>query len=84
MNSPAKLSKNGLVVDDTELSGLYDFDVRIETPPGQDEFESKNNFAYSWNSAWEKQAGLLIDRSKTRKRPGTVIVVDHVELPTPN
>ncbi|HWC98643.1 MAG TPA: TIGR03435 family protein [Candidatus Sulfopaludibacter sp.] len=80
----ANLSKGGLVVDDTGLSGLYDFDVKIATPRGQDELENQSNFAYSWNSSWEKQAGLLIDRSKMKKRPATVVVVDHIELPTPN
>jgi bla regulator protein BlaR1 len=79
-----KLSNKVLVVDDTGLSGLYDFDVKIETPPGQDDLETQTNAEYAWRNAWEKQAGLLIDRTKTKKRPGTVVVVDHVEFPTPN
>jgi uncharacterized protein (TIGR03435 family) len=74
----------GLVVDDTGLSGLYDFDVKIETHPGQDELDSQNVWNQDWRDAWEKQAGLLIDLAKTKKRPGTVVVVDHIELPTPN
>lgn len=80
----AKLSNNGLIVDDTGLSGLYDFDVKIATHPGQDDLESQSNWEHDWREAWEKQAGLLIDLAKTKKRPGTVVVVDHVELPTPN
>lgn len=80
----AKLSNNGLVVDDTGLSGLYDFDVKFESHRGQDDLESENNFNYDWKTAWEKQAGLTIDRSKPKKRPGTVVLVDHIELPTPN
>ncbi len=72
------------MVDDTGLSGLYDFDVRIETRPGQDNLEGENNWRFDMRSAWEKQAGLLIDPSKTRKRPETVIVVDHIELPPPD
>jgi bla regulator protein blaR1 len=79
-----KLSTKILVVDDTGLSGLYDFDVKIEMHPGQDELETQMNFEHAWRDGWEKQAGLLIDRTKTKKRPGTVVVVDHVEFPTPN
>jgi bla regulator protein BlaR1 len=74
----------GLLVDDTGLSGRYDFDVKLETHPGQDALENRTNWEYDWRNAWEKQAGLLIDLSKTKKRPGSVVVVDHVELPTPN
>jgi uncharacterized protein (TIGR03435 family) len=80
----ATLSNNSLVVDDTGLSGLYDFDVKIESPPGNDDPESKNDFAYYWNAAWEKQAGLVIDKGKTKRRPAPVVVVDHIELPAPN
>lgn len=74
----------GFVVDDTRLSGLYDLDVKIETHPEQESLDSRINWERDWRGAWENQAGLLIDLAKTKKRPGQVIVVDHVELPTPN
>jgi bla regulator protein BlaR1 len=80
----AKLSNNELIVDDTGLAGLYDFDVKIEVLPGQDDFERLSNWHYAVKTGWEKQAGLLIDLTKTKRRPATVAVVDHVELPTPN
>jgi uncharacterized protein (TIGR03435 family) len=80
----AKLSSAQVMIDDTGLTGLYDLDVKIETHPGQDALETQTNSEFAWREAWEKQAGLLIDRQKTKKRPGTIAVVDHVELPTPN
>lgn len=80
----AKLSSNALMVDDTGLSGLYDIDVKVEVKQGQNDLESQNDWNYSVKTAWEKQAGLLIDLSKTKKRPATVVIVDHVELPEPN
>ena len=72
----------GLMVDDTGLTGLYDFDVKIAMHKAQDEFDT--TWQYDWRDAWERQAGLLIDLAKTKKRPGTLVVVDHVELPTPD
>jgi bla regulator protein BlaR1 len=80
----SKVSSAGQMDDDTGLSGLYDFDVKIETHPGQDEFDNQSIWRHDWREAWEKQAGLLMDLSKTKKRPGTVVVVDHVEFPTAN
>ncbi len=79
-----KLSTGRVVVDDTGLTGLYDMDVKIEMRSGQDDLETQTNAEYAWRNAWEKQAGLVIDRTRTKKRPGTVVVVDHVEFPAPN
>jgi uncharacterized protein (TIGR03435 family) len=86
----AALSSNGPLIDDTGIKGLWDIDVTVEYPmqPQTDdpderssrEFESQRLF----NIAFEKQVGLSIDRAKFKKRPIPVIVVDHVELPTPN
>jgi uncharacterized protein (TIGR03435 family) len=78
------LAKTGRMVDDTGLRGLYDLDVKLETHRGQDEFDSQVIWQHDVRNAWEKQAGLLIDLSKTAMRPDTVVVVDHVEYPTPN
>jgi uncharacterized protein (TIGR03435 family) len=82
----AKLSNNDLIVDDTGLTRLYDFDVKIvvRRTGQEDEFDAKSNWNYAVKTGWEQQAGLLIDLSKTKQRPATVVVVDHVELPTPN
>lgn len=80
----AYLSANfaGFMVDATGLPGLYDLDVKIDYPNVDDPLEISSERA--WAEAWEKQAGLVIDRHKIKKRPGIVVVVDHVELPTPN
>jgi uncharacterized protein (TIGR03435 family) len=86
----AELSPNGPVVDETGIKGLWDIDVTIQTPilpsttdlaeQASREYEYNRNF----NAAFEKQLGLTIDRSKSKKRPVPMIVVDHVELPTAN
>jgi uncharacterized protein (TIGR03435 family) len=54
-------------------------------PDDADEMAARE-FEYHriFNAAFEKQLGLSVDLGKLRKRPMPVIVVDHVELPTPN
>ena len=76
-------SNAGVTVDDTGLSGLYDLDVTIVSHPGQDAIETKANYEYAWREAWAK-VGLIIDQTKTKKRPGTVVIVDHIEAASPN
>lgn len=86
----AALSSDGPVIDDTGIKGLWDIDVTVEYPmrPSSEdpednldrEFDSQRIF----NDAFEKQVGLSVDRGKFKKRPAPVIVVDRVELPTPN
>jgi uncharacterized protein (TIGR03435 family) len=86
----ATLSPNGPVIDDTGIKGLWDMDVTIEMPllPSTSDPDEMANreFEYNrvFNAAFEKQAGLTIELGKLKKRPVPVIVVDHVELPTPN
>jgi len=85
----AELPSNNPVIDDTGIKGLWDIDVAIETPilPTSDLAEQTSRqyeFNRNFNAAFEKQLGLAIDRGKAKKRPLPVIVVDHVELPTPN
>jgi len=86
----AALSPNEPVVDDTGIKGLWDIEVNIETPllpPTNDpEEKSSREFEYrrSFHAAFEKQLGLNIELGKLKKRPMPVIVIDHVELPTPN
>lgn len=87
----AALSANGPVVNDTGIQGIYDIHVTISTalsPPPSDDPEERSNreFEYQRNftAAFQKQLGLSIDLTKLKKRPLPVIVIDHVELPTPN
>jgi uncharacterized protein (TIGR03435 family) len=86
----AGLSDYGPFIDDTGIEGIYDIDVIIESPllPPSDDPDERSNrdFEYHrvFDAAFEKQAGLSIDLGKLRKHPMPVIVVDHVERPTPN
>jgi uncharacterized protein (TIGR03435 family) len=84
------LSTDGPVVDDTGLRDKFDMDVTVSAPITQQAADSAERsaqlFEYyrTFNTAFEKQIGLSIDMNVRKKRPATVIVVDHVELPTPN
>jgi uncharacterized protein (TIGR03435 family) len=40
--------------------------------------------ANKFREALEKQLGLIDNETKLQKRPMPVLVVDHVEMPTPN
>lgn len=85
----AALSPSDPVVDDTGIRGLYDFDVTVKSwlPPTDDPNEIVDRqveFHRQLKAAFEKELGLTIDLEKTAKRPLPVIVVDHVEMPTPN
>ena len=84
------LSGNGPVFDDTGLKDKFDMEVivsgQISQPPADSAEQSAQRFEYNrtLSAAFEKQIGLSIDMNVQKKRPATVIVVDHVELPTPN
>jgi len=86
----ALLSSDRPVMDNTGLKGLYDLDVTIESPvapsPNNADEAASQQFEFyrAFNAAFEKQAGLSIDMGKLTKHPMPVIVVDHVEIPTPN
>lgn len=86
----AGFRENDPVVDSTGVRGLFDIDVKVpfqQHPASDDANERLNNeieFQAGLKSSFEKQAGLTIDLGKRKKLPVPVIVVDHVELPTPN
>ena len=78
------------VVDTTSVRGLFDIDVKIPFRPvlaSNDPDERLNNeldFQANFKSCFEKQAGLIVNLGSRKKLPVPVIVVDHVEMPTPN
>lgn len=84
------LGANGPVVDDTRIEGQFDMDVTVQyavQPQTDDAGEKLARQAEDnrrFRAAFEKELGLTIDLGKTAKRPIPVIVVDHVEMPTPN
>jgi uncharacterized protein (TIGR03435 family) len=86
----AGFMQNEPVVDATGIRGLYDIDVKVQvrlTLVSTDPDERLNNeldFDANFKASFEKQAGLIVDLGSRKKIPVPVIVVDHVEMPTPN
>jgi uncharacterized protein (TIGR03435 family) len=89
-NLAAALSSNGPVVDDTGIPGLFDIDVTFESPlhrAGEDPDDADGigyQYQRAFRDAFEKQLGLTIDLGKLKKHPMPFIVIDRVEMPTPN
>lgn len=83
------LSGDEQVINETGIAGVWDLDVTIDvtpsTPANADE-QSDAVFAFqtALHSGFEKQAGLNIDMRQKKKRSMSMLIVDHVELPTPN
>jgi uncharacterized protein (TIGR03435 family) len=78
------------VVDKTGLSGIYDFDLKWTPDPARPDFGDVHNPAElpapdpnrpEIFTAIREQLGLEL---KAEKGPVDVIVIDHVERPTPN
>ena len=82
------------VVDKTGLTGNYDYTLKWtpdddapamarpdETAPSPNGGTEQNPSGPSLFTALEEQLGLKLESSKG---PGDVIVIDHIELPTPN
>lgn len=67
---------NRLVVDETGLKGTYDFVLNgVSMRPAPDESVT------SIFTALQEQLGLKLE---PQKAPVEVLVIDHVEKPTPN
>jgi bla regulator protein blaR1 len=82
------------VIDKTGLTGNYDYTLRWtpddeapamarsgETAPSTNDGTEANPSGPSLFTALEEQLGLKLESSKG---PGDVIVIDRIELPTPN
>ena len=73
-------------VDETGLKGLYDVQVNLDYTPPSDMDERSDDFdAYRhllFHKGWQEQAGLVLDT--LQERAVQVLVVDHLERPTPN
>ncbi len=73
------------MVDETGLTGKYDFDFQYEVVMNlKDDAGNPVDQSYKFREALEKQLGLIDNETKLQKRPMPVLVVDHVEMPTPN
>ena len=79
-----------LFVDETGVKGLYDVKVNLDyTPPSDmDPNQDSDDFtAYRRRvllKAWQEQAGLVLDLDARQERVVPVLVIDHIERPTPN
>jgi len=75
------------VVDKTELSGNFDWDLAFTPQPfhersfDRDRFPSIDPSGPSVFTAVQEQLGLKLE---SRKGEGSVLVIDHVEHPTEN
>jgi uncharacterized protein (TIGR03435 family) len=78
------------VVDNTGLTGIYDIDLKWSADPSRPDFGDVHNPADlpapdpnrpEIFTAIKDQLGLEL---KAEKGPVDVIVIDHVERPTPN
>jgi uncharacterized protein (TIGR03435 family) len=67
------------VVDQTGLSGLYDFTLNWLHDPGGDDAIASNTA--SFRDALRKQLGLEL---KSSHAPISFLIVDHVERPSEN
>lgn len=72
-----------MVVDETGLTGKYDFTLRWsrENADSSDPTVVSRDDAPDIFTAIKEQLGLQM---VTRRVPGRVLVVDHVERPSPN
>lgn len=66
-----------MVVDDTGLAGKFNFDLQWTSSDAN----GADNSGASLFTALQEQLGLKLD---TKKLPIKVLIVDHVEKPTPN
>jgi uncharacterized protein (TIGR03435 family) len=69
------------VVDETGLTGIYDFDLRFRQGSLGQIGASTDSDSPSLFTALTDQLGLKLE---SRKEPVPVLVVDHVEKPSPN
>jgi len=73
------------MVDETNLTGKYDFDFQYDVVTNlKDDAGNPIDQSYKFRDALEKQLGLIDNETKLQKRPMPVVVIDHVEMPTPN
>jgi uncharacterized protein (TIGR03435 family) len=73
------------MVDETGLTAKYDFDFQYDVIMNlKDDAGNPVDQSYKFRDAVEKQLGLIDNETKLQKRPMPVLVVDHVEMPTPN
>lgn len=83
----AREAMGRLVVDRTGLQGYFDVELdfvpgsRQALPPGQEQGQEATPNGPSLTTALRDQLGLRFER---RKEPVEVLVIDHVEMPSPN
>jgi len=70
------------VVDHTNLEGYFDFELDLSGfMPGAGEQRSPAISSAAMETAYREQLGLRLER---RNEPTSILVIDHLEQPTPD
>ncbi|HXE32225.1 MAG TPA: TIGR03435 family protein [Terriglobales bacterium] len=73
------------MVDETGLTGKYDFDFAYEVIwNAKDDAGHPIDQSYKFDQGLEKRVGLIYNETKLKKKPMPFLVIDHIEMPTPN
>lgn len=87
----AAFMRNVPVVDETGLTGTYDIKldipmtfVQADALTPEEQQEHIGDLYHATDEAFRKELGLSLDPDSVKKRKLPTVVIDHVEMPTPD